>query len=124
MAVHKALHKQFNKKIPLEERILTTIYCESLFGVETHKCCVTDRRIALQERRGPASWTYSSIGFDKIQNVWIDERLFKATVVLMRTDGYQIRLDNVNKKEARDFVATITTRLEQENEILTKQTKV
>lgn len=124
MAVYVVIEKQFRKYIPGDEEILATIRSEAVLGRETHRYCVTPRRFAILEKRGLFSWNYASFGFGKVKTVWIDEGLMRSEVVFVFRDGDEVRLPNVGKSDAREYVAAFSTCMDQSHEDFSQRTKV
>ena len=123
MAIYVALETQFRKYIPPGETMLATIYCEPLIGTETHRCCLTEKRFAILEKKGVFSWDYGSISFDRIRTVWVNDGTIKSTIVLVFNNGSEVRFPNVNKGAARELVAAFLACLDQDNEAMSQRTK-
>jgi len=124
MAIHNFLRKKFQKYIPQNEQILATIYCDCPYTGRSQRVCVTEKRMALLERRGALSWNYVSGEFSKIRNVELKQGVFYSKIIVYFRDGSQPILSNVNKNDARDFVAILQSCIEQDNELLSQRTKV
>ena len=123
MAIYTRIAKHFSKYIPSGEEILATITSESVLGPETHRYCVTNRRFAILEKNGLFSWNYISVGFEKIKMVSVVEGVFKSTVVIVTRKGDEVCLPNIGKSDARDFVAAISERMDQDYETMSQRTK-
>lgn len=124
MAVDTAVANRFRKYIPPGEKILATITCEPVFGLKPHRLCVTEGRFAVLERHGLFSWSYYSFGFEKIKTVCVDEGVFTSTVVVVFRDGRDVRNPDVNKSDAREFVAAFSACMDQDHDVLSQRTKV
>lgn len=124
MAIHNSLKNKFRKYIPQNEQILATIYCDSPDTGRSQRVCITEKRMALLERKGVLAWNYISGSFSKIYNVKLNQGFLSSEIIIYFRDGYQPILSNVNKSDARDFVALLSSCIEQDNELLSQRTKV
>lgn len=124
MAVHVSLEKQFRKYLPPNELVLATASSEPIFGEEKLRICVSDRRVAVLERRGWFAWGFSSLELQRVRTVWIDEGTFQASIILVLGESNQVRIDNVSKSDARDFAAAVNAGLAGDQEVLAQRTKV
>ncbi len=85
------------------------------------------QRISLSEHKWinlSERYRYYGVSFEKISNVWVDEGLFKSSVILIRRQGGPVTFPNIGKNDARDFVAQLSACLENDNELSSQRTKV
>mgnify|MGYP000514789366 CR=1 FL=1 len=124
MAVYRIIDEHFQKYLPSKESILATIRGEPILSSETYRCCITDQRLAILEKSGLFSWRYQALPFDLVKAIWIDDGVFKSTVVLIMKKGDDLRFSDVSKTDAREFVAAFTACSENDHEVMSQRTKV
>lgn len=124
MAITIYLKKKFREFIPFNETILATVSSCSAFEMNNCYLCITDKRLAVLINKFFWRWEYYSISFQNIKAATINQGLFDSKLMIVKRNGEEIELQDIDKIEARDFISELLPCIEQDNELISQRTKV
>jgi len=104
------------------ERILATIYSEPFFG-QKRRFCVTNHRV-LEFTKKILSWRFFHFQLSEMNELGqsLDEGILKADIILYYRREKAI-IPDVDKNDAREFIAALEYAIGQNHELLANQTK-
>lgn len=123
MAIHTVIAKQCSKHLMPGEKLLATVFSNPFFDSE-RRFCVTNQRI-LTLRIKLFSWQFFPLPLAQIRDLhhFLDEGIFKSSIVILRKGKECDRIRDVDKNDAREFLAALEYAVNQNLELIAQQTK-
>ena len=126
MAIYDLVAKQFSRYLSPTERILATISCESILGLEKVRACITTERMCFLVKSGLFSWDFGANSLAELRNcnVIVKGKFLKSTISISNGEGKIAILPDVDNKDASDFVSALRYGITQDFSDESQRTKV